>query len=158
LRWLFKVKTLNLKSTDFYEVYRTERPLSFWLKNDLAKPGRVFAFKQILLTILLVLISALLTYFFWGLTSAQSVLAGGVVTIIPNIVFALKAFMYAGARSSEKIMESFYSGEKLKIVLTAILFSLAFKFLAIEPIPFFTSFCLVVLLPLLTPIFIKFKI
>ncbi|GAA5130992.1 ATP synthase subunit I [Thalassotalea piscium] len=124
-------------------------------KSDLAKTGRKFAFKQIIITTVLVLLGTITTYFYWGLSQAQSVLAGGVVVIIPNIVFALKAFRYAGARSSEKVMESFYSGEKLKIVLTAILFALAFKFLAIMPIPFFISFCLVVVLPLLTPFFIK---
>ena len=123
--------------------------------NELAKTGRKFAFKQIGLTVVFVLLCTIATYFIWGLLYAQSVLTGGVVVIIPTVVFALKAFRYAGARSSEKVMESFYSGEKLKIVLTAILFALAFKFIAIEPVPFFTSFCLVVLLPLLTPFFIK---
>ena len=59
-----------------------------------------------------VLILAIVTYLTWGIEYAKSVLAGGAVTIIPNIFFALKAFRYAGARSSEKVMESFYSGEK----------------------------------------------
>ena len=124
-------------------------------KNELAKTGRIFALKQIILTTIIVLLCTVVTYFYWGLSSAQSVFTGGVVAIIPNIVFALKAFRYVGARSSKKVMESFYSGVKLKIVLTAFLFALAFKFLAILPIPFFASFCLVVVMPLLTPFFIK---
>lgn len=126
-------------------------------KNELAKTGRRFAFKQIVLTTIIVLLGTLTTYYYWGLSYAQSVLAAGVIVIIPNIVFALKAFRYAGAKSSEKVMESFYSGEKMKIVLTAFLFALAFKYLAIEPIPFFISYCLVMVIPLLTPIFINFK-
>lgn len=140
-----------------YEIYRTEELVNSPFKNKLAITGRKFALRQILVTTIIVLLGTLTTYFNWGLSYAQSVLAGGVVVIIPNVVFALKAFRYAGAKSSEKVMESFYSGEKIKIVLTAILFALAFKFLAIVPIPFFISFCLVVLLPLLTPIFINFK-
>ncbi|XQW85136.1 ATP synthase subunit I [Thalassotalea piscium] len=127
-------------------------------KNDLAKTGRKFAFKQIIICTIVVTICTIITCIFWGLSYAQSVLAGGVIAIIPNVIFALKAFRYAGAKSSDKVIESFYSGEKIKIVLTAILFALAFRFIAIEPIPFFTSFCLVVVLPLLTPIFIKFKL
>ncbi|MEW6989594.1 ATP synthase subunit I [Colwelliaceae bacterium 6441] len=123
--------------------------------NELTKVGKRFAFKQIIAMLVSVLLLAFVTYLYWGQDYAISVLAGGAVTIIPNIFFALKAFRYAGARSSEKVMESFYSGEKMKIVLTAILFALAFKYLAILPVPFFTSFCLVVAMPLLTPFFIK---
>lgn len=129
--------------------------MSFTQNNELTKLGKRFAFKQIVAMITSVLLLAFVSYFYWGIEHAKSVLAGGAVTIIPNIFFALKAFRYAGARSSEKVMESFYSGEKMKIVLTAILFALAFKYLAILPVPFFTSFCLVVAMPLLTPFFIK---
>ena len=123
--------------------------------NELTKVGKRFAFKQIIAMLVAVLVLAFVVYLNWGFEQAKSVLAGGVVTIIPQIFFALKAFRYAGARSSEKVMESFYSGEKMKIVLTALLFALAFKFLAILPIPFFTSFCLVMAMPLLTPFLIK---
>ena len=129
--------------------------MSLFIGNTLAKPGRKFAFKQILIAIIALLIGSVATYFIWGLSFAYSVLAGGAISIIPNFVFAHKAFKYAGARSSEKVLDAFYSGEKLKIVLTAILFALAFKFLTLEPIAFFSSFCLVVVLPLLTPIFLK---
>lgn len=123
--------------------------------NELTKVGKRFAYKQILTMLIAVLILAIVTYLFWGIEHTKSIVAGGVVTIIPNIYFALKAFRYGGARSSEKVMESFYSGEKMKIVLTAILLALAFKFIAILPVPFFTSFCLVMAMPLLTPFFIE---
>lgn len=129
--------------------------MSLYINNTLAKPGRIFAFTQILISVIVVLACSIATYFIWGLSYAISVLAGGAISIIPNFVFAYKAFKYAGARSSEKVLDSFYSGEKLKIVLTAVLFALAFRFLAIEPIAFFSSFCLVVALPLITPFVIK---
>jgi ATP synthase protein I len=41
------------------------------------------------------------------------------------------------------------------MVLTAILFSLAFKFLVIQPLPLFGMFCLVMVMPLLQPIINK---
>jgi ATP synthase protein I len=125
------------------------------LKTDLAKPGRVFAFKQILLSTVLVLMSALVTYFIWGLIYFQSVIVGGFVVIVPNIYFALKAFRYAGARSNKKVLESFYSGEKMKMLIMAILIALTFKMLTIEPIAFFTSFSLVLVMPLLTSFLFK---
>jgi ATP synthase protein I len=155
LRRLFKEGISSLKNYNNYERYRMGLLVSLFINNDLAKPGRKFAFMQILIAIIVILVCSLATYFIWGLSFAYSVLAGGAISIIPNFVFAHKAFKYAGARSSEKVLDSFYSGEKLKIVLTAVLFALAFKFLAIEPIAFFTSFCIVVALPLLTPFFFK---
>ncbi len=129
--------------------------MSLSKSNSLAKPGRIFAYKQIGISVIIVLVCALVTYFVWGLSTAQSVITGGVIGIIPNFVFAYKAFKFAGAKSSKLVVESFFSGVKLKMVLTALLFALAFKFLIILPIPFFTMFCLVMALPLLTPFLFK---
>jgi len=129
--------------------------VSLYTCNNIAKPGRKFAFKQIALSLLIVILCTIIIYFYSGLLSAKSLLIGGLVVIIPNIYFALKAFRYAGARSSKKVLESFYGGEKMKILLTAILTALALKFFPVEPLVFFTSFSLVVVLPLLTPFLFK---
>jgi len=125
------------------------------MTNKLASAGRKLAWQQNVLAIGVVVLCSLFSYFFWGVAHAKSVMAAGVVTIVPNIVFALKAFKYAGAKSSKLVVESFFSGVKLKMVLTALLFVLAFKFLVLLPIPFFSMFCLVMALPLVTPLFIK---
>ena len=129
------------------------------MTNKLTLAGRKLAWQQNILAISVVLLCSLISYFIWGLVHAQSILAAGVVTIIPNIVFALKAFKYAGAKSSKLVVESFFSGVKLKMVITALLFALTFKFLVlfiiIEPIPFFSMFCLIMALPLLTPLLFR---
>lgn len=125
------------------------------MTNKLTLAGRRLAWQQNRLAIVVVLFCSLVTYFIWGFSYAQSTLVAGVVTIIPNIVFALKAFRYAGAKSSKLVVESFFSGVKIKMVLTALLFALAFKFLVLLPIPFFSMFCLVMALPLLTPFIFK---
>jgi ATP synthase protein I len=125
--------------------------------NELTKPGRKIAAKQIVLMIVATITCAIVTYFGWGLSHATSVLTGGAVAIIPNIVFAYKAFKFAGARAAKQVMDSFFSGVKLKLGLTALLFALAFKFLVLLPVPFFTGFCLVVVMPLLTPLFLNFN-
>jgi len=124
-------------------------------QNSLVKPGRKFAYQQIGLTILVVFIFTLVTYFCWGVSYAISALAGGSIGIIPNVIFAYKAFRFAGAKSSKLVVESFFSGVKLKMVVTALLFSLAFKFLTILPLPFFSMFCLVMAMPLFTPLILK---
>jgi len=126
-----------------------------WQENALIRTGRKYALQQIALMVFAVLIYALITYFVWGLSHTYSVLAGGMVAIIPNIVFAYKAFKYAGATASRKVMTAFFSGVKIKLGLTALLFALIFKFLVIIPLPFFTSFCLIMALPLLTPFLLK---
>jgi ATP synthase protein I len=125
------------------------------MNNKLTKAGRKIAFSQILFTTCIVIVITLIIYFILGASYAISALAGGLVAIVPNIVFALKAFQYAGAQSSKKVVESFFSGVKLKMVLTALLFALAFKFLVLLPIPFFVTFCLVMVMPLITPLFLK---
>lgn len=125
------------------------------MKNKLTSAGRKLAWRQNIIAISLVLFFALISYFIWGLEYAQSILAAGIVTIIPNIVFAVKAFKYAGAKSSKLVVESFFSGVKFKMVLTALLFVLAFKFLVLLPVPFFSMFCLIMALPLVMPFFIK---
>jgi ATP synthase protein I len=123
--------------------------------NTLTKAGRKIACQQIGLSIIVVLVCSLITYFIWGLLHSQSVLAGGIIAIIPNCIFAYKAFKYAGARSSKLVMQSFFSGVKIKMLLSAILFVFAFKLLVIVPIAFFGTFCLVMALPLLTPFLFK---
>ncbi len=125
------------------------------MKNKLTELGRKFAFKHNMLTAFVVVFVSLIIYFVWGFANAKSALVGGLVALVPNIVFAYKAFQYAGAQSSKKVVESFFSGVKVKMVFTALLFALAFKFLVLLPLPFFVSFCLVMAMPLITPFIIK---
>ncbi|NQY63046.1 MAG: ATP synthase subunit I, partial [Alteromonadaceae bacterium] len=111
--------------------------------NALVKPGRKFAYQQIGFSLFVVFTCVLVTYFMWGLSYAYSVLTGGAIGIIPNFIFAYKAFIYAGAKSSKLVVESFFSGVKLKMAATVLLFGLAFKFIVIIPLPFFGMFCLI---------------
>lgn len=124
-------------------------------KNALTKAGRKIACQQIGFSIIVVLICTLLTYLYWGLLTAQSVIAAGVVTIIPNCLFAFKAFRYAGASSSKLVMSSFFSGVKFKMFLMAVLLIFVLKLIVILPIAFFSTFFLVMALPLLTPFLFK---
>jgi ATP synthase protein I len=125
------------------------------MRNELTKPGRKFAYKQIALITVITLIFTLIIYFVWGFQSAKSAALGSIIGIIPNILFAFKAFRYAGARSSKMVVESFFSGVKLKMALMVLLLGLSLKFVVINPLPFFSMFCLVMALPLITPFIIK---
>lgn len=125
------------------------------MKNELTKPGRIFAYKQIFLMGISVFIVTLIIYIFCGFQSAKSAALGGSIGILPNLLFAYKAFKFAGAKASKMVVESFFSGVKLKMALMALLLGLSVKFVVIIPIPFFSTFCLVMALPIITPFIIK---
>ncbi|OUS26660.1 hypothetical protein A9Q98_10125 [Thalassotalea sp. 42_200_T64] len=127
------------------------------MANILTKPGKKYARLQLLMQLLVILLSTATIYFCWGLSAAHSALAGGAVSIIPNIVFAHKAFKFAGASASQQVVDSFYKGVKLKMVLTAILFVLCFKFIDLTPLAFFTTYSLTMLAPFLAGVVIKFN-
>jgi ATP synthase protein I len=117
------------------------------MKNKLTEAGRKFARQQSVFIVGVVSFVTLIIYLFWGWMSAKSALVGGLIAIIPNMLFAYKAFKYAGAQASEKVVDSFFSGVKLKMALMALLLALAFKFLVLLPVPFFVVFSLVLFLP-----------
>lgn len=75
-----------------------------------------------------------------GTTAAISALLGGLVNMIPNAYFARTMFRYQGARAAKQIVNSFYKGEALKIVLSIALFMLVFKFFNIVPLVFFATY------------------
>jgi len=125
------------------------------MKNKLTAVGRKFAWQQNIFMMTVVFMLTLVTYFIWGWLAAKSILVGGFIVIVPNMLFAYKAFKYAGAQASRKVVDSFFSGVKLKMALMALLLALAFKFLVLAPLPFFAMFSLVLVLPAVTPFLFK---
>ncbi|MDP0561575.1 MAG: F0F1 ATP synthase subunit I [Candidatus Endonucleobacter sp. (ex Gigantidas childressi)] len=91
-----------------------------------------------------------------GVSTAQSVFIGGLCCCIPNAFFVWKAFRYKGARSSRKVLVSFYQGEVGKLVLTITAFTLVFKLIkTVEPMALFGAFFVVQLTNWLAPFLIK---
>jgi ATP synthase protein I len=123
--------------------------------NELTKPGRKFAYRQIALMATISLFFTLVIFLIWGFESAKSAALGSTIGIFPNLLFAYKAFRFAGARASKMVVESFFSGVKQKMALMALLLGLTLKFVVISPLPFFSMFCLVMALPIITPFIIK---
>lgn len=85
--------------------------------------------KRLLLVQLAVAVLFPLVLLPFGTNAALSAAAGGLASLVPNLYFAFRAFRYSGARSAQKILRSFYSGEAVKLVLTALIFALCFKYL-----------------------------
>jgi ATP synthase protein I len=91
------------------------------------------------------LIFAALCAVLFNIKAAISALLGGIVCIIPNACFAYKLFKYQGARAAKQIVDSFYKGEALKIILSVLLFTAVFVLCRITPFAFFASYILVLM-------------
>ena len=72
--------------------------------------------------------------------NAISCFWGGLVAILPQAVFGFCVFKHSGALKSKQIWQGFMRGEALKLLLTAVLFSLVYKFLHINTIWFLFAF------------------
>jgi ATP synthase protein I len=101
----------------------------------LVQPGRTLAKRLLLIQ------SSVVTFVAAGMALAVSVdwgvsaFIGGSIFVLANAVFALFAFMYSGARAARAVTVSFYTGETLKILITVILFSVAYMYMQVELVP-----------------------
>ena len=80
-------------------------------------------------------VTGLIGLLFWltqGWVAAYSAWLGGLTALLPNVYFTYKAFQYFGARSIAVIVQSFWTGQMGKIILTAVLF--AVLFLGVKPL------------------------
>lgn len=114
-------------------------------KNRLARPHRQAALKLVGSQALFVLVIGLIIYLGWDLSMARSALIGGTIVILPNLVFALYAFRFAGAQSAKMVTTSFYRGQSLKLLTTFVLFIIAFKFLNVIIEPMMITFIITLL-------------
>lgn len=65
----------------------------------------------------------------WGVVQPKiipSLIAGGLIGIIPQLYFALYAYRFQGARASRQVVRAFNRGESGKFLLTLMGFALAF--------------------------------
>ena len=72
------------------------------------------------------LLLALVTLLVLGKIAAYSVLLGGLISVVPNAYFAHMVFRYSGARAVEKVVQSAFLGEAVKLVLMGTGFGLVF--------------------------------
>ena len=77
--------------------------------------------------------------------AALSVLLGGVVGIIPNVIFARKLFKHQGARAARQIVNGFYTGEALKLLLSIFLFTIVFALCKVQAGIFFATYILILM-------------
>ncbi len=89
----------------------------------------------------------------FGINAALSAAAGGLASLLPNLYFAYRTFKYSGARSAQMILRAFYSGEAIKLVMTALIFAVVFKYLkTLNVAALFGGFIMVQMAVWLTPL------
>lgn len=111
------------------------------------------AFSLLLVQLVVLLLGAATLWFARGSVAGYSGLLGGLIAWLPNVYFAFKAFRFSGARSAQLIVRSFYAGEAGKLVLTAVLFALAFAGVKpLEPLALFGVYVLTLLVSWCAPL------
>jgi ATP synthase protein I len=55
-----------------------------------------------------------------------AVLAGLFIALVPNAIFIWFGYRFQGAKNAQQMVGSFYQGESIKFILTAVLFAVAF--------------------------------
>ncbi len=114
--------------------------------------------KRLLKTQLLTsILISLLFLLFAGKNEGISAMLGGLIAIVPSILFAKELFRYQGARAAQQIVKNFYLGEALKIFSTAILFTLVFVLYKIAPLAFFSTYIVVLMTYWFAPLFFANK-
>ena len=96
--------------------------------------------RLLLIQLIVSLFIAMIAMVVSGPLAALSGLLGGVVCVVPNVYFVRQLFKYKGARAAKQIVNGFYKGEALKLLLTIALFVLVFKLFEIKPLVFFAAF------------------
>ena len=70
---------------------------------------------------------------------AVSSIIGGLTALLPNLYFAYRISLSKG-KSAKKIVQSFYSGESRKVLMTCVLFAVAFQVPNVQFFPLMVCF------------------
>ncbi len=97
------------------------------MDSNVAKKSNYSTIHKILLMQVSVAISVSIGFLVYGGESwAISSIIGGLTAFLPNLYFAYRVSV-ANGESAKKIVQSFYSGESRKVLMTCALFAIAFQ-------------------------------
>lgn len=112
--------------------------------NPKTQPPFMNQFKIIskLISFQLVIAAIIASLFFFtsGSLAAVSALIGSAIGVVPGIPFIFIYFRRTYARAARKVVNAFYLGEALKWFLTFALFTAAFQWGKLKPLPMFAAF------------------
>ncbi|HUL13975.1 MAG TPA: ATP synthase subunit I [Methylococcaceae bacterium] len=94
---------------------------------------------------LTILAVSTLTLLLGGMEQARSALLGGLVGFLPNAYFAFKFGRSDPRRTAREVVRTFYLGESIKLIITALLFVFVFQLPGILFMPLFIGFVSVIM-------------
>lgn len=86
-----------------------------------------------------------------------AILAGGMTALVPQWQAARWSFKYWGARSAQKIVGAFYTGQALKFILTILFFVVCFKGGVQPPEVMLGTYCILVVVQRIIPLLVAIK-
>ena len=106
------------------------------MRNSIKKGVVKFYAMHLTMAVMLAVIYLLVD----GQRAAISAILGGLICIVPGLMFAMIFFRFNGVKQAKKIMGAFYFGEMLKIIVAGILFAVTFANYEVNAKAFFISF------------------
>ncbi len=100
---------------------------------DVAAPGKQLAKAGILVQLVVMTIMIV----FIAVTFSEYLIAvalGSLSYVIPHSIFSYWVFRYAGATKNQLVAQSFSQGMKIKLILTSLLFVVAFSVFHVHPL------------------------
>ena len=108
--------------------------------TNLAQEGRQLARKVLFFQSLIAIVLTLFFTLLSGKYSGISAIYGGLICVLPGMVFAFLAFRYAGASQNKLVVRSFNKGSNLKFIFTIVLFVVVYKLPNLQPLPLLVSY------------------
>lgn len=125
--------------------------MSDWSARGIRKSAYLAIGFQALVAALL----ALLSYMLWGELTAKSLFKGGLVAVVPNLVFAYLAFRHLASDGVERAKALLLGGHTIKIILTIVLCALVLSQPSLQPGAFIAGFVITLLAQWTAPFFFK---
>lgn len=93
--------------------------------------------------------------FFFDIKMSASFLYGGLTFLLPHAYFSFRFFQHSGAQRAQLIVKNFYFGEVVKLIATAVLFIVAFKFKLVTPGVMLLGYGSALVLNWISPLYVK---
>jgi ATP synthase protein I len=119
-------------------------------------PAGKQAFALIRVQVLTVLVVAALTAIYTGdMRLMYSIILGGAICVIPNLLFAWRFFAHSGSQAIQQVARAFYLGEMGKFVLTIAMLFASMALLDVSIPALLLAFILTQQIFWLAPLFFK---
>lgn len=100
---------------------------------------RKVAYGWLIIQVIVTVIISLLLFLIHGIHTALSALLGGLICVLPNLMFACILF-WRSSFNPKSTIKALYIGELIKLSLTGLLFILVIKLLSVNIIGLFLGF------------------